>query len=79
MNKGFLFSDELLDEELEEELNEQECHFEDTEPCLTEQDFYPPSDNRIWKSNIKNINNGDNFTDYCVDGSSGYDCTSLWC
>ena len=33
--------------------------------CLTERDFYPPLDNRNWKSNIDDINGGDNFADYC--------------
>jgi hypothetical protein len=33
--------------------------------CLTEADFYPPSDNRTLKSNVKNIAGGDNFADYC--------------
>ena len=33
--------------------------------CLTEEDFYPPSDNRILKSYIEDIENGDNFADYC--------------
>lgn len=33
--------------------------------CLTEADFYPPSDNRCLKSNVKNIAGGDNFADYC--------------
>lgn len=37
---------------------------------LTEQDFlfedcYPIKDNRFWKSNVKDINGGDNFADYC--------------
>lgn len=35
------------------------------EDCLSEDDFYPMSDNRIWTSNIKDINGGDNFADYC--------------
>lgn len=34
---------------------------------LSEKDFYPPSDNRTWKSNIRDINGGDNFADYCTD------------
>lgn len=34
---------------------------------LTEQDFYPPSDDRIWKSNVKDIDGGDNFADYCKE------------
>lgn len=33
--------------------------------CLTEQDFYPPSDNRILKSCVEDIYGGDNFEDYC--------------
>lgn len=33
--------------------------------CLTEEDFYPPHDNRRLKSNIKDIVDGDNFVDYC--------------
>ncbi len=34
---------------------------------LTEIDFYPPSDDRTWKSNIEDIVNGDNFADYCEE------------
>lgn len=34
---------------------------------LTEQDFYPPSDNRYWKSNVRDIACGDNFADFCED------------
>lgn len=41
---------------------QKECSIE-----LTEQDFYPPSDDRIWTSNIEDIKNGDNFADYCKD------------
>lgn len=32
---------------------------------LNEQSFYPPYDNRTWKSNVKDIKGGDNFADYC--------------
>lgn len=32
---------------------------------LIEEDFYPPTDNRYWKSNIRDIAGGDNFADYC--------------
>lgn len=41
------------------ELYEQDCNY------LTEESFYPPSDNRCLKSYIKDINGGDNFADYC--------------
>lgn len=34
---------------------------------LTEQDFYFNSDNRVWKSNVDDIENGDNFADYCEE------------
>ena len=34
---------------------------------LTEQDFYPPSDDRVWMSNVKDIDDGDNFADYCQE------------
>lgn len=36
-------------------------------PILIEQDFYPPSDDRVLMSNIKDIKDGDNFADYCKD------------
>lgn len=32
---------------------------------ITEIDFYPPSDNRVWKSYVEDIEGGDNFVDYC--------------
>lgn len=32
---------------------------------LTEEDFYPPSDNRVWKSGVEDIDGGDNFAEYC--------------
>lgn len=34
---------------------------------LTEQDFYPPSDDRVWTSNVEDIEDGDNFADYCKE------------
>lgn len=33
--------------------------------CLKESDFYPPTDDRTWKSNVEDIDGGDNFADYC--------------
>jgi hypothetical protein len=33
--------------------------------CLTEVDFYPPSDSRYLKSYVEDIEDGDNFADYC--------------
>ena len=31
---------------------------------LSEEDFYPPSDDRVLQSNIIDINGGDNFVEY---------------
>lgn len=69
MKKGFAFNDELLDDELEEinddELDEQSLYSDRDYSCLDESDFYPPSDNRVWRSNVEDIEGGDNFADYC--------------
>lgn len=34
---------------------------------LTEKDFYPPSDNRTWQSNVRDIIGGDNFAEFCEE------------
>ena len=31
---------------------------------ISEKDFYPPEDNRLYQSWINDIRNGDNFSDY---------------
>lgn len=79
MNKEFLFSDESFDEEfdeefeeefeeeLEEEVDEQNSCLNDIDICLTEIDFYPPFDNRVWTSNLEDIDGGDNFIGYCTE------------
>ena len=46
-------------DEILSELDEQSCDY------LTEEDFYPPSDNRYLKSYVEDINGGDSFADYC--------------
>ena len=43
------------------EIDEQTCD------CLTEESFYPPSDDRYLESYIEDIEDGDNFADYCAD------------
>lgn len=35
--------------------------------CLKDSDFYPPSDNRVWKSYVYDIAGGDNFANYCEE------------
>ena len=32
---------------------------------LSEKDFYPPEDKRVFRSGVNDIPNGDNFNDYC--------------
>lgn len=34
--------------------------------CLSEKDFYPAQDNRVLISYIEDIEDGDNFSDYCT-------------
>lgn len=31
---------------------------------ITEEDFYPAQDDRIYMSNVEDISNGDNYEDY---------------
>lgn len=33
--------------------------------CITEESFYPPSDDRFLNSYIEDVKGGDNFADYC--------------
>ena len=40
-------------------LQEETCDY------LTEESFYPPSDDRVWESYVEDIDGGDNFVDYC--------------
>lgn len=46
--------------------------------CLTERDFYPPSDNRVFTSYVEDINGGDNFADYCKDFFELYEEEEMW-
>ena len=43
-------------------------HLKDVDDfCLSEIDFYPPSDSRVLKSFIEDIDDGYNYADYCRD------------
>lgn len=60
-NEEILMKDNKYNiDEILNELNEQ------PDDCLTEESFYPPSDNRYWKSYVEDIDDGDNFADYCA-------------
>ena len=39
--------------------------YKETFHILTEEDFYPPSDDRVLESYVEDIDGGDNFADYC--------------
>lgn len=67
MSNSYTFDKDLYNEELEalEELEEQHSYLRDTNFYLTESDFYSSSDDRVWQSNIEDIDGGDNFADYC--------------
>ena len=78
MAKKFVFDDKLFDnelveesveleelEELEEELNKQNSCPRDQYIYLLETDFNLSLDNRVWESNVEDIDGGDNFADYC--------------
>ena len=45
---------------------------------ITEEDFYPPSDDRVLKSYIKNVSYGDNFSDYCKYIFALYEEEGYW-
>lgn len=46
-------------------LTDEDYVWMNDDSCLKESDFYPPSDDRVWKSNVEDIDGGDNFADYC--------------
>lgn len=45
---------------------------------LVESDFYPPYDDRVLKSNVKDIAGGDNFADYSEYFFELYDEEDYW-
>lgn len=68
MRENFLFNDEpLYDEWDEDTLNERNFYSNNKNYYLTEEDFYQSFDNRVWTSNVEDINGGDNFADYCKE------------
>lgn len=48
-------------------LNEQNFYTDDNRYYLTEEDFCSMSDDRLWTSNVEDIDGGDNFADYCQE------------
>lgn len=48
-------------------LPEQDIFLTNDDFYLTENDLYPPCDNRVWESNVEDIDGGDSFADYCKE------------
>lgn len=57
MNNKYMFNDVLTGQSYRP--------LDDMDFCITESDFYPPSDDRVLKSYVDDIDGGDNFIDYC--------------
>ena len=61
-------NDKMLNGELAiKDLKEKIDYLINNDFSLSETDFYPPSDNRVWTTNVMDIDGGDNFGDYCED------------
>ncbi len=50
----------------------------DDDFCLEESDFCPPPDDRVWKTNIEDIEGGDNFADFCAEFFKMLDEEGYW-
>lgn len=61
MKNNHNMMDDILDKQYYNNLSQQDDY------CLSEIDFYPPSDNRCLESYVEDIDNGDNFADYCEE------------
>lgn len=62
-----IVNNKLYNVESNTELDKKIAYLMDNDFCLTESDFYPPSDNRVWTTNVVDIDGGDNFANYCAD------------
>lgn len=51
---------------------------EESRDYLIEEDFYPPSDDRVFTSYVEDIYGGDNFADYCKDFFELYEEEEMW-
>lgn len=60
-------NNKLFDSKSIEELDEKINYLINNDFSLTDTDFYPPSDNRMWMSIVEDIDGGDNFADYCEE------------
>lgn len=56
-------------------LTESDFHFLNSR---LEDHIYQSSDNRTWKSNVEDIDGGDNFVDFCEDYFELLDEENYW-
>ena len=62
MINKFIYNDLIKEAQRIQDIRVQSYSFGDV---LNETDFYPPPDNRVWETYIEDIEDGDNFVDYC--------------
>lgn len=76
-NKKNLTLDNLKDNKDLVKINENHMRYIQQSILLTEKDFYPPTDNREFKSGIQDIPYGDKFRDYVEDYFENY-CEDIY-
>ena len=54
-----------IDDTLAKQIHKNNYKFKSRFSSLKEKDFYPPSDDRVLESYVEDIEDGDNFADYC--------------
>ena len=59
------YVDDIFAEQHYNHLTRSNFLFRKSDICWTEEDFYPLSDDRVLTSYIEDIDDGDNYADYC--------------
>lgn len=54
----------MTDKKVEDDLKKLREYLDEHFPVLTEEDFYPPADERIRSCGVDDIPGGDNYVDY---------------
>ena len=54
----------MADKKVEDDLKELREYLDKNYPVLTEEDFYPPADERVRSCGIDDIPGGDSYVDY---------------
>ena len=67
MNNKYSIENILNKLDRQEHSTEERISLKKNDFYLTEEDFYPPYDDRVLESYVEDIEGGDNFADYCKD------------